>query len=216
MRRHRLTHFLATIIVISSGIVMLIGLSVKPGTMPADLASFTLEVVSVTAAIAVLLGLLNLLTVHLNRFIKAEHGWPYSIITLFTAIFVLVLRMLDHVDVWPDDMAGEQVSPHLFEAVQVSLESALAALLVFFLVYAAYRLMRREVTPWHILFTMAVVIVLLGWIPLENTEALADLREWLVQVPVSAGARGLLIGVGLGTVTVGVRVLIGQDRSFWG
>lgn len=216
MKRHRLTHFLATVVVISSGIVMLIGLASKPGTMPAELAHVTLQVVSVTAAIAVFTGLLNLLTVHLTRFIGAEHGWPYSVITLISAIFVIVLRILDRVEIWPDDMEGEQVSPRLFEAVQVSLESALAALLVFFLVFAAYRLMRREVTPWHLIFTMSVMIVLLGWIPLKNTEVLADLRNWLVEVPVSAGARGLLIGVGLGTVTVGVRVLIGQDRSFRG
>ena len=70
MRRHRLTHFLATVIVISSGIVMLIGLASKPGTMPADLADFTLQLVSVTAAIAILTGLLNLLTVHLSRFVR--------------------------------------------------------------------------------------------------------------------------------------------------
>ena len=216
MKRHRLTHFLSTVVVISSGIVMLIGLASKPGTMPAELAHVTLQVVSVTAAIAVFTGLLNLLTVHLTRFIGAEHGWPYSVITLISAIFVIVLRILDRVEIWPDDMEGEQVSPRLFEAVQVSLESALAALLVFFLVFAAYRLMRREVTPWHLIFTMSVMIVLLGWIPLKNTEVLADLRNWLVEVPVSAGARGLLIGVGLGTVTVGVRVLIGQDRSFRG
>jgi hypothetical protein len=58
--------------------------------------------------------------------------------------------------------------------------------------------------------------VLLGWIPLDNTEAFADVRNWLVEVPVSAGTRGILIGVALGTVTVGVRVLVGQDRSFRG
>jgi hypothetical protein len=127
---------------------------------------------------------------------------------------VIALRILDRADIWPDDLEGEQISERVFEAVQVSLESALAALVVFFLVYAAYRLMRREVTIWRALFSATVVVVLLGWIPLDNTEAFADARDWLIEVPVSAGARGILIGVGLGAVTVGVRVLLGQDRSF--
>ena len=35
-----------------------------------------------------------------------------------------------------------------------------------------------------------------------------------MRVPASAGTRGLLIGVSLGTLIVGVRVLLGQDRSF--
>ena len=63
---------------------------------------------------------------------------------------------------------------------------------------------------------LAVLVALVGWIPLEETEALADARDWLVRVPVSAGARGILIGVGLGTVAAGVRVLTGQDRSIRG
>jgi hypothetical protein len=216
VRRNRFIHIVATVTVISSGIVMLIGLASKPGTMPADLASFNMQLVVVTAAIAVLIGLLNLLAVHLGRFVRTEHGWPYSIIVLLATVAVIVVWILDRAEIWPDDLEGERVSPRVFEAVQVSLESALAALLVFFLVYAAYRLMRREVTVWHLLFTAALMIVLLGWIPVESAEALVDIREWLVEVPVSAGARGLLIGVGLGTVTVGVRVLIGQDRSFRG
>jgi hypothetical protein len=127
---------------------------------------------------------------------------------------VLVLRVLDRADIWSGDLKGEQISERIFESVQVSLESALAALVVFFLVYAAFRLMRREVTIWRVLFSVTVIVVLLGWIPLDETEALADVRDWLVEVPASAGARGLLIGVGLGTVMVGLRVLIGQDRSF--
>ena len=38
----------------------------------------------------------------------------------------------------------------------MSLESA-AALLVFFLVYAAYRLMRRRVTIWGLVFSLSVL-----------------------------------------------------------
>jgi hypothetical protein len=216
VRRHRLVDFLATVTVISVGIVTLIGLVSKPGTTPETIAYYGIQLVAVVAALAVLIGILNLIGVHMGRFVRSEHGWPYSIVTLICMLAVIVLRILDRADVWSGDLKGEQMSQRVFEAVQVSLESALAALLVFFLVYAAYRLMRREVTIWRVLFSATVIVVLLGWIPLDNTEAFADVRNWLVEVPVSAGARGILIGVALGTVTVGVRVLVGQDRSFRG
>jgi hypothetical protein len=211
-----LVNFLATITVISVGLLALIGLVSAPGTSAATVADFLLRLVSVTAGVAVIVGLLNLFAVHLGRFVRSERGWPYSIIVLLTALAVIVVRVLDRAEIWPDDLEGEQVSAHVFEAVQVSLESALAALVFVYLVYAAYRLMRRDVTIWRALFVVTAVIVLLGWIPLdnENAEALAGARDWLVQVPVGAGARGILIGVGLGTVTVGVRLLTGQDRSF--
>ncbi len=216
MRHHRLANILATVTVISLGIVVLFGLVSDPGTATADLTGFLLRLVSVIAAVAVLAGVFNLIAVHMGRFVRSEHGWPYSLITLLVAVAVGVLRILDRADIWSGDLKGEQMSERVFESVQVSLESALAAMLVFFLVYAVFRLMRRRVTIWHALFSLTVVIVLAGSIPIEGSTRLADLREWLVRVPVSAGARGILIGVGLGTVTVGVRVLIGQDRAFRG
>lgn len=216
MRRHRLIRFVATVSVISFALATLIGLVSRPDTPAAVFAGFTIRMVAVIGAAAVLVGVLNLLTVHLDRIGKTRHGWPYSLITLLAAVAVIVLRILDRADIWPDDLEGEQISVRVFEAVQVSLESALAALAVFFLVYAAYRLMRRQVTWGYLIFSVTAIIVLLGWIPLKDLEILADMREWIVRVPVSAGARGLLIGVGLGTVVAGVRVLIGQDRSFRG
>jgi hypothetical protein len=214
VRRHRLVNFLATVTVISIGLVTLIGLVSEPGTTPANFTGFLIRLVSVVAAVALFVGVLNLIAVHMGRFVRSEHGWPYSLIVLVTALVVIVLRILDRADIWPGKLKGEQISVRVFESVQVSLESALAALLVFFLVYAAYRLLRRRVTVWNVAFSAVVVVILLGSIPLNKTDALADVRDWLIRVPVSAGARGLLIGVGLGTVTVGVRVLIGQDRSF--
>jgi hypothetical protein len=214
VKRHRLLNLLSTVTVISMGLVMLIGLLSEEGSTPSAMAEFLVQLVTVIAAVAVLIGIFNLIAVHMGRFIHAEHGWPYSIIVLVVAVVTVVLRILDRAEIWSGELEDEQVSQHVFEAVQVSLESALASLVLFFLVYAAYRLMRRRMTGWNVLFSLAVVIVLLGWIPLKNMDALADVRDWLVRVPVSAGARGILIGVGLGTVTVGVRVLIGQDRSY--
>ena len=216
MRRNRLARIISTVTVMSLGLVTLIGL-VSPSDSPAaTIATFLIRVASVVAAVAVLIGIINLVMVHLGRFVRSEHGWPYSIVTLFAALAVGVVRILDEIDIWPDDMEGEKLSGRMFETVQVSLESALAALVLFFLVYAAYRLLRDRITPWNVLFVAVVIVVLLGWMPLENADALADVYDWLLRVPVSAGARGILIGIGLGTVTVGVRVLMGQDRSFRG
>jgi hypothetical protein len=216
LRRHRLIHFLATVAVISVGVVTLIGLVSEQGSIPAILARSLIRLVAVIGAVAVFVGVLNLIAVHMGRFLRSEHGWPYSLITLVVSLAVVVLRLLDRADIWPGDLKGEQMSVRVFEAVQVTLESALAALALFFLVYAAYRLMRRQVTVWYVVFSAALIVVLLGWIPLKATETLGDVRDWIVRVPVSAGARGILIGVGLGTITAGVRVLVGQDRSFRG
>jgi len=87
-------------------------------------------------------------------------------------------------------------------------------LLFFVLVYSAVRFMRRRVSIWNILFIASLLIVLIGYIPMSNLGFIATIRDWLLRVPVSAGTRALLIGVALGTVVVGIRLLLGQDRSF--
>jgi hypothetical protein len=53
---------------------------------------------------------------------------------------------------------------------------------------------------------------LLGTTPLLGFEWLSDIRDWLIHVPGMAGIRGLLLGVALGTVITGIRVLLGSDR----
>jgi hypothetical protein len=173
-----------------------------------------LQLAVVVTAIAVLIGVLNLLAVHLGRISHAGRGWPYSLIALLTAAAVVCVYLLDRLEVWQGDLKGEEVSPVLFGAVQVSLESALAGMIFFFLVYAAYRLLRYRVSWSGLFFLTAVVVVLLGSLPVEGFTRLGDLRDWLMDIPVKGGERGLLIGIGLGTVVVGIRVLLGRERVY--
>jgi hypothetical protein len=42
------------------------------------------------------------------------------------------------------------------------------------------------------------------------------LRSLLVQIPAVAGARGVLLGVALGAIATGLRILMGVDRPYGG
>lgn len=209
-RRFRLLNVLAAVIAISFAIVTIGGLYAS-SNIAEVLTAVLLQIVIVTAAVAVIIGILNLLTVHWGRLRRLERGAFYSLVVIASAAAVIVVHFLD---IRTNDAAEKPISGAIFEAVQVSLESALAGLMFFFLVYAAYRMMRDRVTISGCLFTMAVLVILGGWLPMRDLEALQNLREWLLEVPVTAGARGLLIGIALGTVTVSLRVLIGQERAY--
>jgi membrane-bound metal-dependent hydrolase YbcI (DUF457 family) len=100
----------------------------------------------------------------------------------------------------------------VFDYVIAPLGAALAALVVFTLVLAAFRLLRVRRSAGVVLFLLVVVIVLLGSTPLVGLEWLADLRDWIVNVPGMAGMRGLLLGVALGTVITALRVLLTSER----
>ena len=70
-----------------------------------------------------------------------------------------------------------------------------------------------------IIFLVSVVFFLLlgsGVLGnLGNLPLLGDLIELLNRLPV-AGARGILIGIALGSLTAGLRILLGADRPYSG
>lgn len=197
----RLTSAIASAIALAFGLLTLLGL--LTGAL-GGLTSIALQIAVMTAGIALLIGVINLLNVHLRRLLGRQRGALYSLVLIISFLLVIVLWLL----------GGNDANLMLLQDVQRSLETALAALLVFALVYGAYRLMRQRVTWAALLFTAALLIMLIGALPLDGLGVVADVRAWMLQVPASAGARGLLIGIALGVIVTAVRVLIGQDRSY--
>ena len=200
----RLSRILASFIAIVAGVLTLAGLLIGDSIpLIAVLTDGALHLVVVTVAVTVLIGVVNLLFVHLGRIFGRRRGALYSLVLI--AAFVLVIVTY---------FAWRDINVMLLEDVQVSIESALAGLLLFALVFGAYRMMRHRVTAWSILFVMVLLIVLVGALPLPGVTFMTDISNWLFRIPVSAGARGIWLGIALATVVTGVRVLIGQDRSY--
>jgi hypothetical protein len=213
MRRSRLLGALTTYIAIGFGLIMLTALLVGDSfPLLRDLGNVLLQFVIIAVALTVLIGIYNLLTVHIGRIIGRRSGWGYSIVLVLSTLLVIGLTLAERAN--PPAPGQRSISMILLESVQVSIESALAGLVLFALVYGAYRLMRRRVTWWGMLFTLVLLIILIGALPLSGLGTFTVLRDWLLAVPVSAGARGILLGIALATVVTGVRVLIGQDRSY--
>jgi hypothetical protein len=79
---------------------------------------------------------------------------------------------------------------------------------------AAARLLRNKPNRWSLVFLGALLIALVGWLPIIGLEQVNSARDWFLSVPVSAGARGILLGVALGTVMVGLRVFVGIERPY--
>jgi hypothetical protein len=107
----------------------------------------------------------------------------------------------------------------IFNTFQVPVEISLLAVLAVVLVFSGARLLTRRPKWQTVLFLVIVLVVLLGSAPLfllGEVAPLIALRGWLAQVPAVAGARGLLLGVALGTVATGLRILIGVDRPYGG
>lgn len=215
-RRSILGSALTASLVSGLTLIVIFGLLSDSDSTLAVIVDGLLQIVAVIAAFAVLIGILNLLAlVHVRRLLTFKRGWIYSLITILSTLGVITVYILDENDYWTGDLEGEDLTPYVYDVAQIVLQSALAGLLLFFLIYAAYRLLRNRVTWANVLFITAVLIAILGYLPIgDNMSAMSDLRDWLLRVPATAGARGLLIGIGLGTVTVGVRILLAQERIY--
>lgn len=214
-RRSILGSALAAALVSGITFITIVGLFADLETPLAFIADGLLQLVSVVAAFAVLIGVLNLLIfVHLRRLLESKRGALYSFALLLSAMLVIAVYSADQSELWAGDLEGEQLSPRLFQVTQITIESAIAGLVLFALVYGAFRLMRQQVKWEYLLFLSALLIALLGWLPLDGLDALSDVRDWLLRIPVTGGARGLLIGIALGSVVVGIRVLLAQERFY--
>lgn len=164
------------------------------------------------AAAALFLGLFNLLTVHWNKVSLQESGWPYSALLILMFLVTLVLGLLFGPDY--------QAVILLFRYVQLPVEASLLALLAVSLTLAGFRLVGRRRDLASVLFVGAALLTLLGtapW-PVAGNSDLAllfgDARAWLSQVVAAGGARGILLGVALGAITTGLRVLLASDRPY--
>ena len=166
------------------------------------------------AAAALLVGLVNLVSVHWRKLSLQEEGWIYSAVLILAFLVTLVLS----VSFGPDN----QVALFIFDNLQLPLESSLMALLAVSLLVGGYRLIARKRDLISILFVVTALLVLIGtgpWIGGTNSPimlALRDVRAWISQVWAAGGARGILLGVALGAAATGIRVLLGADRPYGG
>lgn len=197
------------IIAVISGLFVLLGYFF-PGVF-GGIQSTLIGWAIILAAIALLLGIFNLVMVHWKK-IGSEGPGNINSIALLVSLFITIIVV---------SISGPTGSWSLwvFNSFQVPVEVSLLAVLAVILVYAGARLLARR-PKWNtILFLVTVLVVLLGSVPLffiGEITPLSIVRGWLAQVPAIAGARGLLLGVALGTVATGLRILIGVDRPYGG
>ena len=165
----------------------------------------------ILAAFALLLGIFNLFSVHWKKAGSQGPGQIYSVVLLISLVLTIVLASISG--------PTGSLSIWLFNTFQVPVEISLLAVLAVVLLYAGARVLARR-PKWNtILFLGTVLVVLLGTVPLYfigEITPLNALRDWITQVPAIAGARGLLLGVALGTVATGLRILMGSDHPYGG
>ncbi len=163
----------------------------------------------IIAAMAVLVGIANLIMVHMDKIRKREKNSIYGALLVLSLIATFGLGLV----FGPEN----QIVRLAVDAVIVPVEASLMAILAVTLVYASIRLFRRRTDVLTVIFLLTAVIFLIAIMPTPFGPVPGD---WIIiqfaGMFSRGGARGLLIGIALGTLLTGIRVLFGIDRPYGG
>ncbi|HEX6383715.1 MAG TPA: hypothetical protein VF177_03495 [Anaerolineae bacterium] len=199
------------LIAIIFGVLTLLGLLVP---LP-EMTNLLLSWAGFLAAVALILGVLNLFVVHSTRLLRERN--LYSGILILSMFAVAVLAITDSAAI---NLTEDGVNT-VFNLIQAPLEAALASLLAFFLLFAGFRLLKRQRNIWSVLFILTAILILISnalinstLLPPEASLVFGQIRNAIQNIFVTAGIRGILIGIALGIVTFSIRMLTGLEQPY--
>ncbi len=193
---------------IAAGFLVLLGYFIDVEILK-RIGSLITEWAVILAAFAVLIGIFNLVAVHMEKIRTRQAGSIYGAVLVLALFFTFGFGLL----LGPDDPFMRLA----VDAIIVPVESALMAILAITLIYASIRLLRRRVDLMSVIFLAVALLTLILVMPtpigqLPGSQSLLD----FVGTFSRGGARGLLLGIALGTLLTGLRVLFGIDRPYGG
>lgn len=168
----------------------------------------------IVAAWAVMVGSINLTQIHGRRVASQKEGWFYSgwlILCLYGMMFfgIFVAKNTSHPG-WTF-MYNQLIAP---------MNATVYSTIVFYIGSAAYRSFRVRSVEASILLVTALVMMLgrvpLGRMLLGGSPVLEQMADWILNVPNSAGMRGIQIGACLGGVATALRIALGIERGHLG
>lgn len=198
------------VVAIAAGLLMLMTY-----IFPLDgLRAFILNLVMIGAAAALVIGVVNLLSVHVKK-IRKQESTVGSLALVLALVFTFLVTLLEgYTTIYPDWLPG---SEWLLANVQLPVESALMGVLAITLMYAAARLVTHRPNIFSVLFVLTLLITLVASTQFGLESGLGQwVRKFVSHGLASGGARGILIGVALGTIATGLRILMGFDRPYGG
>ncbi|MEX1246988.1 MAG: hypothetical protein WEA61_00780 [Anaerolineales bacterium] len=198
---------LAAAVAIAAGLLILLSLFVTDFD---EIRGRVLNWTILLAAIALLLGLVNLFTVHFDRLRSKQK--PF-----YSAVLLVAMLATFGITIW--DGSQGLIPAWIFTNIQIPVETSLMAMLAITLTLAAARLLQHRNDLMSTIFAATLFILLLGSGPLFGIELplfTNTIGPYITKILSTGAMRGLLIGVGLGTLLTGLRILIGADRPYGG
>lgn len=197
---------LPLIVGVLSGLVVLAAMFFAP--QGGSILGTVLNWVIIVAGVALLVAIASLVLTHLRFIVKGKKGFLLSLVLVISFLVTLVFGLLRGVD--------NPVFLKWVGAVIRPIETALLGLVALVMMSAAMKIFRER--GWSALtvsFGVSAIIFLilgLGFLQNLNFPALNEVITFVEGLPM-IGARGLLIGIGIGLLMMAFRVLFGMEGS---
>lgn len=168
----------------------------------------------IIGAFAIVLAIGSLVNHHLIKIKRRREHWQYSYATLIGLVAMASFGILGR-------FKGLQFFSEWYYLIyihlQAPMDSAMFAILAFYMASAAYRAFRAR-SKEALLLLASGFIIMLGVIPFGALlwDRIPDIAEWIMQVPNMAAKRGILFGVGLGMTATSLKIILGIERSWLG
>lgn len=197
----------STALAITVGILILLGYFI---TIPIiqNVRLYLIEWAVILGGIATLVGILNMMRVHWRK-VRAKNF--NSIVIIFAFIITLAAGVL----LTPANKQFQNVVTY----IQVPVETALMGVLTFSLLFATIKLFKVNKGFMGVIFLVSTIVFLLissTFVTSAVSIPGLDMILSALQTLPLAGARGILLGIALGGIIAGIRVLIGADRPYRG
>lgn len=176
------------------------GLAFAPPAAAATLYGWAL----LLGGFALLLGIANAIWHHFVRVQRGQREWGFSLLLLI--VFALVFGA----GVSSPGGSAAPLAEWVFDAVIAPGQATLYALTGFFLLGAAYRFLRfnRPGGLWILAGALLMLLVQTPFFYRLVPAALVGLLDWLLNWPVMAAMRGVLLGGALGVLFISLRLIM--------
>ncbi len=200
----------ATAIAIAAGLVVLLGYFV-PLTELKGIQDVLLGWAVVLAGFAALVGIMNLLRTHWHKMTAPREGDRLSVVVILAFGLTLVAGIF----FTPAHAQYQQV----IYSIQLPIEASLMAALAIALAYASLRILQRRRGLMGVVFVLSALVFLAmgtGLLTAGSDSSVLGMLFSAIQLLPVAGARGILLGIAIGSLITGLRILMGLDRPYSG
>lgn len=201
------------------------------------------DIANVLASFLLGLGIYSILRIHVTRLVKKGKDWGFSVVLLTCMVLFIVVGYTNWIQRTFQDQTSRLEDPAnwglpqyaadlLFNGLLQQMDSAMFAMIAFYILSAAYRAFRVRSVEASVLMISALVVILsimgaVNWAWGEGINAITGndpanflnnfkinvVADWVRGNLQTPSIRALEFGVALGALAMGLRLWLGLEKG---